>query len=172
MSNSINRCEGIGIMQRRTVVIAVSILSLAILGPPPAQAAADDPPTLAPVQTDQDRPWTSGGVANASSDPVPATPPRAQRQPFMAVPPATYAQEKQGAVSGPAPTGPQVAPQPPPSGGPVLAAMPTLFDGLDRPQAQNNGFVFTPPDTIVAKSPNRILEGANSAVRLFNNSGG
>jgi hypothetical protein len=159
-------------MQRRTVVIAVSILGMALLGPPAAQAGPGDPPTLAPVQTDQDLPWTSGGAANGASDPVPVSPPSVQLQPLMAVPPATYAQEKQAAVNGPAPSGPQVAPQPPPSGGPVQAAMPTLFDGLDRPQAQNNGFVFTPPDTIVGKSPNRILEGVNSAVRLFNNSGG
>ncbi len=44
--------------------------------------------------------------------------------------------------------------------------MPTVFAGLDRPSAANNGFVFSPPDTTLGKSPNRVLEGANSALRL------
>ncbi len=49
----------------------------------------------------------------------------------------------------------------------ALAAVSTSFVGLDRPSSANNGFVFFPPDTIVAKSVNHVLEGANSAVRLF-----
>jgi hypothetical protein len=53
----------------------------------------------------------------------------------------------------------------------AVPTMPTLFNGLDRPSAVNNGFTFTPPDEIVGKSPNRVLEGTNSAVRLFTNSG-
>jgi hypothetical protein len=53
----------------------------------------------------------------------------------------------------------------------ALAAASTSFVGLDRPSAANNGFVFFPPDTIVAKSVTRVLEAANSAVRLFDTVG-
>src|SRR5205807_149369 len=45
------------------------------------------------------------------------------------------------------------------------------FQGLDRLSAQNNNFIFVPPDTTVGRSPLTVLEGANSAVRLFNSSG-
>lgn len=48
----------------------------------------------------------------------------------------------------------------------------TSFVGLDRPSAANHGSVFFPPDTIVAKSNTRVLEAANSAVRLFTTTGG
>src|SRR6185312_1436015 len=36
----------------------------------------------------------------------------------------------------------------------------------------SNGFIFTPPDTSVAKSPTRVLEAVNGALRLSNTSGG
>jgi hypothetical protein len=52
-----------------------------------------------------------------------------------------------------------------------VPSVPLAFNGLDRPGALNNGFVFNPPDTIVGKSPNRVLEGVNSALRLFANNG-
>jgi hypothetical protein len=55
---------------------------------------------------------------------------------------------------------------------PSAPTMPTLFNGLDRPGSANNGNTFSPPDEIVGKSPNRVLEATNSAVRLFNNTGG
>jgi hypothetical protein len=48
----------------------------------------------------------------------------------------------------------------------------TSFVGLDRQSAANNGVVFFPPDTIVAKSNTRVLEATNSALRLFATTGG
>jgi hypothetical protein len=45
------------------------------------------------------------------------------------------------------------------------------FGGLNRQTAANNGQVFIPPDTIVGKSPNRVIEATNSAIRLFNTAG-
>jgi hypothetical protein len=53
-----------------------------------------------------------------------------------------------------------------------LASVATSFVGLDRPGAANNGSAFFPPDTIVAKSSTRVLEGVNSALRLFTTTGG
>ncbi|HEV8307287.1 MAG TPA: hypothetical protein VGW35_06425 [Methylomirabilota bacterium] len=47
----------------------------------------------------------------------------------------------------------------------------TSFPGLNRPAAANSGFVFVPPDPIVAKSFTRVLEAANSAVRLHTTTG-
>jgi hypothetical protein len=55
---------------------------------------------------------------------------------------------------------------------PALADLVTSFTGLDRPSAASNGFVFFPPDTIVAKSFARVLEATNSAIRLFTTAGG
>jgi hypothetical protein len=48
----------------------------------------------------------------------------------------------------------------------------TNFLGLNRQTATNNGSAFVPPDTIVGKSPNRVIEATNSAIRLFNTTGG
>ncbi|HEV8307288.1 MAG TPA: hypothetical protein VGW35_06430, partial [Methylomirabilota bacterium] len=45
------------------------------------------------------------------------------------------------------------------------------FLGLNRPAAANSGFVFVPPDPIVGKSRARVLEAANSAVRLHTTTG-
>src|SRR5436853_6503402 len=45
------------------------------------------------------------------------------------------------------------------------------FAGLNRPAAANHGFVFVPPDTTSAKSPNHVIEATNSAVRLFTPAG-
>lgn len=49
--------------------------------------------------------------------------------------------------------------------------VPTNFLGLNRQTAANNGFVFFPPDTIAAKSPNQVIEAVNSAVQLFDTAG-
>ena len=45
------------------------------------------------------------------------------------------------------------------------------FDGMSKDGAVNNGYGFSPPDTIVAKSATHVLEAANSALRLFTNAG-
>jgi hypothetical protein len=52
------------------------------------------------------------------------------------------------------------------------ASITVNFAGLNRQTAANNGFVFFPPDTDLAKSTNRVVEVVNSAIRLFNNTGG
>jgi hypothetical protein len=48
----------------------------------------------------------------------------------------------------------------------------TSFVGLDRLSAANSGFLFVPPDPVVAKGRGRVLEAANSAARLFTTAGG
>lgn len=59
-----------------------------------------------------------------------------------------------------------------PSGpAPMASTIATTFTGLDRPSATNNGYVFFPPDTIVSKSYTKVVEGTNSALRLFDTTG-
>jgi hypothetical protein len=92
------------------------------------------------------------------------------------VDPKTYRREKAAAEYGPAPTGAQIVAEPDSGSAQSAAASeaPSVtlsFNGLARPGAVNHGFASDPPDTIVAKSPNRVLEGVNSALRLFNSSG-
>jgi hypothetical protein len=55
---------------------------------------------------------------------------------------------------------------------PASADITTSFLGLNRLTAQNHGFIFVPPDPQVAKSSSRVLEATNSALRLFNTTGG
>ncbi|MBI1733773.1 MAG: hypothetical protein HYR51_01240 [Candidatus Rokubacteria bacterium] len=55
--------------------------------------------------------------------------------------------------------------------GPSAAMVTTAFNGLNRVSGGSLGFIFAPPDTIVAKSPNRVLEAVNSALRLFSPTG-
>jgi hypothetical protein len=47
----------------------------------------------------------------------------------------------------------------------------TSFAGLDRRTASNHGYFFYPPDPIVAKGPDKVLEATNSAARLFTSAG-
>jgi hypothetical protein len=85
-----------------------------------------------------------------------------------------YAAEKEAARTGPAPTErPEQLPMPRASSDAAQApAVVTSFTGLNRATSVNNGTVFAPPDTIVGKSPNRVLEATNSAIRLFTTAGG
>jgi hypothetical protein len=84
-----------------------------------------------------------------------------------------YAAEKEAARTGPAPSEvPAKLPIPQAANDAAQApAVVTSFSGLNRASAINNGFVFAPPDTIVGKSPNRVIEATNSAIRLFNTAG-
>lgn len=156
-------------MKRRTGVICIALLALTIVGYAPAVSAAGHTANIRetrPAAVGQDRPWSAG--------PAPAAGSARTRQSPKSTPPAavdarTYRKEKAAAVRGPAAIAAKVAiPRRPLR---PLASMPLIFNGLDRPGAVNNGFVFNPPDTIAGKSPNRVLEGANSALRLFSNSG-
>lgn len=84
-----------------------------------------------------------------------------------------YAAEKAAADTAQAPLGAVKIPVP--GGSSTGAQVPTVttnFLGLNRLTAANHGFVFFPPDTIAAKSPNRVIEAVNSAVRLFDTAGG
>lgn len=130
----------------------------------PAQAQRHE---TRPVATSHDRAWSAPVAPRSSS----ATPKVVTHPTPAAVDHASYLKEKAAAVRGPAPTGATTVGLPRRAIAQV-PTMPVLFDALDRPSAANNGIVFNPPDTIVAKSPNRILEGVNSALRLFNNVGG
>lgn len=134
-------------------------------GTPSAEAAKE----LAPVETVQVPAWTgtSGGPPedNAVPDEVTLDRPTALSD-------EAYAQEKAAAaaVSSRSEGVAEVAEaEETTPGAPTLQ---TQFNGLNRLTAANNGFLFRPPDEILGKSPNRILEGTNSAVRLFNNAGG
>lgn len=54
---------------------------------------------------------------------------------------------------------------------PLTSDVTVSFTGLDRITSANNGSLFFPPDTIVAKSNTRVLEATNSALRLFTTTG-
>ena len=86
---------------------------------------------------------------------------------------AAYAAEKAAAERAAAPGTPDlVAPGPDRAVAAAQATVPVSCTGLNRQTAANNGFVFVPPDTILGKSPNRAVEAANSAIRLFSNTCG
>jgi hypothetical protein len=61
-----------------------------------------------------------------------------------------------------------------PMGGPspLTSDVTASFVGLDRPGSTDQGVVYFPPDTNVAKSRFRVLEATNAALRLFTNAGG
>jgi hypothetical protein len=81
-----------------------------------------------------------------------------------------YAREKNAAKNSPASGGAKKVPVP--GSAATAPSIAVSFAGLNRPTSANNGFVFIPPDTISAKSPNRVIEATNSAIRLFNTTGG
>lgn len=169
--------------QKRAGLIAATAAAVMLgTGIPASQANSNNPAAsensaaseiaseIAPVTTARDDAWL-GNSGNAAGTQAPPGEIILERP--AAVSAAAYAREKAAARARTA-RDPGVVQVPvPEEKSPVGApTIPTLFNGLDRPSAANNGFTFTPPDTIVGKSPNRILEGTNSALRLFNNTGG
>jgi hypothetical protein len=79
-----------------------------------------------------------------------------------------YAAEKAAARAGPAPGGAIAIPVPESEDtGALVPTVVTNFVGLDEPTGG-----LGVPDTILGKSPTRAVEAVNSAVRLFNNTGG
>jgi hypothetical protein len=139
--------------------------------------AAESKPVA--VALDRASATATGGTSDAALGPdASAGASSSSVAPPAAVDAQTYAREKAEAARGPAPTGATRLAVPEARSGsadPSASAAPSVplnFAGLNRQTAVNNGFVFNPPDTIVGKSPNRVLEGANSALRLFNTSGG
>jgi hypothetical protein len=118
-----------------------------------------------PVQSGVLHPITAAYAAPAS--PFALLPAVASRP--ASVGPAAYSREKQAALTAQAPMGAGVVDVPQ---SPRVPFVSTNFAGLNRLTAQNHGFIFVPPDTTIAKSPNRVLEGTNSALRLFTPAGG
>jgi hypothetical protein len=159
-------------MNTRRAVVAAAFL--AALAGPAVQAVAAPGGTAGvlerqPASTSHDRPSSSRAPTPAHTGTHHAS--SAVRTTASAVDRATYRREKAAAVHGPAPLGASLV-RAPRSTAPSAPSVPLSFNGLDRPSAVNNGFVFNPPDTIVGKSPNRVLEVVNSALRLFSNTGG
>lgn len=54
---------------------------------------------------------------------------------------------------------------------PKAAVVRASFDGMNSIQAGHQGIIGFPPDTIVAASPNRVLEASNVALRLSQRNG-
>jgi len=150
-------------LQRRFTVAAVVGL-VALLGIPQASGGARAGHAAGKYQIA--RP-SSGKVASKAPT-TRATKATAQRALSAVSQARLRAIKKAAAESGPATPGVERAKAPAVPSASTL----TNFAGLDRISAQNNGFIFVPPDTIVARSPLTVLEGANSAVRLFNSAGG
>lgn len=159
-------------MSSRPAVLALAVLTASVVG---LGVAGASPAVLGPGV---EQPAAEAEVVQPLSDAASAVPdvpvPPDQLQSVEVSQPAsvdaeTYAGEKQAAVTAPAPTDAQIvdadAAQP-------EAAIAPNFAGLNRLTAQNSGFIFNPPDTTMGKSPNRVLEATNSALRLFTNAGG
>jgi hypothetical protein len=155
-------------MKKHLLVASATALLVGLLVPAVSAQLQAGPPELRPVATELDQPQQA-----AAGNDNPNTYGQRAVTPPAAVDAQTYAREKAAAERGPAPTGASTVTEP---GGPPAAPSqaPTVssnFAGLTRPSAASHGFVFTPPDTILGKSPNRYLEGTNSALRLFDGSG-
>ncbi len=149
-------------------LLPLLVLTVVWLGVAPTAAAQTSAtatgPELTPATTDRAHPFAGAQLPRNS---VKGT--RSISRPPAAVSARRYAREKADAERRDAPLGAET----PLVAGPGAEAptAPLIFDGLTRPGAINNGFTFTPPDTTLAKSTNRIIEGANSALRLFTKAG-
>jgi hypothetical protein len=151
--------------------IAATLLLGTVVEAPASQAAptAASVNEVAPVAADQDSAWQGTTDSTTQGPSVSGT---ATVQRPAGVSAQAYANEKAAARAvTTASVGLTRVAAPPEKSATAAPSMPTLFNGLDRPSAANNGFTFTPPDEILGKSPNRILEGVNSALRLFTNAG-
>lgn len=155
--------------RRVTLVVAALIVAGGTVAVFPAQAKPRVAPSIETKATSAtvDRVW-SGRVTDEAIRPGAA---RTVRAPGS-VAAAERAAEKAAARSSRAASGAARVAVPESKDPAAVPTMPVMFNGLDRPSSVNNGSTFTPPDTTVAKSPNRVLEGTNSALRLFSNAGG
>jgi hypothetical protein len=134
--------------------------------------------TTTPVAAQSLRPIESGQVSpvpQTSPSPSPSRPSVTGNQqiPLRApVSPAIFNNLKAGAATKPgAPNANSVLRPTSSTPQPSTSDIQTSFVGLDRPSAANHGFQFVPPDPTVAKSPNRVLQATNSALRLFTTTG-
>ena len=158
--------------QVHAVLIAGAVVLGTIVGAPATHAEPSDPgsPETRPAAAAEERAWS--GQADSGSEREDAATRRQTFQRPGSVNARTYAAEKAAAQSSRATSGVVEVAVPSAKSATAIPSMPVLFNGLDRPSGANNGVTFTPPDTIVAKSPTRVLEGVNSALRLFSNTGG
>ncbi|GAA0907319.1 hypothetical protein [Virgisporangium aurantiacum] len=151
-------------MKSRSVLgIAILVIAGGALGPLPAAGAAEPAAAAeASAEARQAVPAPDADKGGAQTQVTPGE--ESTPTPLLtATDSKTYQQQKKAAATAPSGDRPDV---PPVRGGPTTQVVTTLFNGLDRPGSANNGSVFNPPDTIVGKSPNRIVEATNSAVRL------
>lgn len=158
---------------RRLSTYAACLSLLMVTGGvlPASQANPNDLPAgeTVPASTARDDAWlgNSGSAAPGQAPPGKANPERPG-----SVSAEVHAKEKAAARARTSKNAGLAQVPVPETKSPIGApTMPTLFNGLDRVSSANNGVSFNPPDEIVGKSPNRILEGTNSALRLFTNSG-
>jgi hypothetical protein len=140
--------------------------SAVAFNPVPATAAEQSPVGHSVAQ-----PVTPAALFNQPTAAPPGPPVAVPAPRPAAVSPAQHAAEQAVARTGPAPTGATKLALPPAGALPALSIT-AAFAGLNRETAANNGFVFIPPDTILGKSPTEVLEATNSALRLFDTTGG
>jgi hypothetical protein len=154
----------------RAAIFAVAVLVTATAAQPAATAAPAPPAGPAEVAAEGQRiaPLLGAGTQSTASERVTATAERSVPQ--TGVDAATHEREKREAITSPTSGTPESVPLP--SRFQTQQSVNTIFDGLDRPGSANNGQAFNPPDTIVGKSPTRILEATNSAARLSTSTGG
>jgi hypothetical protein len=161
--------------RRRALIVAAVVVAMAPLGHPSVagaspETASEVAPAVverAPTAVEGTAPWT--GTARGVRLGRDAGQGEAQVGPEPGVDAETYRREKAAAVWAPAPAPGQRAVPVTAAGAAAVpaAALPTLFNGLDQPTSGG----FSPPDTIVGKSPTRVLEATNSAIRLTNTAG-
>jgi hypothetical protein len=153
--------EGRNAMRHRrslTLTLALTTTVMVLPAGMSSAAATPDRSGFGPTDVSYDAPWT--GTAKGAGVPVPATGSRRMLPlPSAAGLEARVTPPNKDITVLPAPAGRSSA------GVSVQQATPVTFEGLNI--SETGGWV--PPDTISAKSPNRILEATNSAMRLFDN---
>jgi hypothetical protein len=148
------------------LVATAVVLGLAI----PLQSTGATAEEIRPALEEVDQPLAVP-PAGPEAQP-PAVPQVVQVRRPASVSDEEYAAEQAAASTGPAPLGPVAAPIPARGAVGIQATVPVSFEGLDRQTSANNGSVFIPPDTIVARTTKRVIEATNSAIRLSQSSGG
>jgi hypothetical protein len=145
-------------------VFALAVAASGVLGVPAALGASASSTGIRPVSIDHGQTIRGGTAASGPEHPVEFAPPE-HRAP---VSPERYRAIKERAASRPADS--DVRSLGAPAGEPQPGAgVTTSFAGMARGAA---GVIGDPPDTIIGKSSTRVLEAVNSALRLFNNTGG
>lgn len=167
-------------MNRRTAAVFVIVVTAATIGQPVAAAAspraADGVAAAvleeAPASVETVAPWSGPGRSTAAESAESLAAPKdvTGSGPEHGVDAETYRRQKAAAVWSPALTPTQrlrPAPAVPATSASLAAAVPTVFNGINQVDA---GGVAV-PDTIVGKSPTRVLEATNGQIRLLTTAG-